>query len=77
MSPSRAPARPRARPSHPPRAAARLTVCVPACQPSGPQPPSDPEVRKAADKLAEFVAKSGRSLEQMTRDKNPGNTVFK
>lgn len=34
-------------------------------------------MRKAADKLAEYVAKNGRSLEQMTREKNPGNTVFK
>lgn len=50
---------------------------APATVPGSAAPPPDPEVRKAADKLAEFVAKNGRSLEEMTRQKNPGNTVFK
>jgi len=30
-----------------------------------------------ADKLADFVAKIGRKYEDMTREKNPGNTPFK
>ncbi len=48
-----------------------------ASAPTAPARPSDPEVLRAADKLAEFVAKSGRQLEDVTRERNPGNTVFK
>lgn len=40
-------------------------------------PPNDPEVKKAADKLAEFVAKHGRNFEDVTRQRNPGDTMFK
>jgi splicing factor 4 len=40
-------------------------------------PPSDPEVRKAVDKLAEFVAKHGRSFEDITKQRNPGESMFK
>ena len=32
---------------------------------------------KAAERLAEFVAKNGREFEDMTRDRNPGDTPFK
>ncbi|ERN17560.1 hypothetical protein AMTR_s00059p00129260 [Amborella trichopoda] len=42
-----------------------------------PSPPSDPEVKKVADKLASFVAKNGRHLENVTRQRNPGDTPFK
>lgn len=40
---------------------------------------SDPEVAQAVEKLAAFVAKNGRSYEDMTRQKNPvdANTPFK
>ncbi|KAL4180500.1 hypothetical protein AMTRI_Chr13g125580 [Amborella trichopoda] len=41
-----------------------------------PSPPSDPEVKKVADKLASFVAKNGRHLENVTRQRNPGDTPF-
>ncbi|KAL6495691.1 hypothetical protein OROGR_030254 [Orobanche gracilis] len=41
-----------------------------------PPSPSDPTVRKVADKLASFVAKHGRQFEHVTRQKNPGNTPF-
>ena len=34
-------------------------------------------VRKVAVKLAEYVAKNGRSFEGVTRDRNPGNTPFR
>ena len=40
-------------------------------------PPDDVEVRHVADKLAEFVAKNGRSFEEVTRQKNPGDTPFR
>ncbi|XVF22983.1 hypothetical protein REPUB_Repub12eG0218000 [Reevesia pubescens] len=39
--------------------------------------PSDPTVKKVADKLASFVAKNGRQFEHITRQKNPGDTPFK
>ncbi|KAF8099763.1 hypothetical protein N665_0237s0018 [Sinapis alba] len=39
--------------------------------------PSDPAVKNAADKLASFVAKNGRAFEDVTRQKNPGDTLFK
>ncbi|KAJ8748796.1 hypothetical protein K2173_011352 [Erythroxylum novogranatense] len=39
--------------------------------------PSDPTVKKVADKLASFVAKNGRPFEDITRQKNPGDTPFK
>ncbi|GMH27269.1 hypothetical protein Nepgr_029112 [Nepenthes gracilis] len=39
--------------------------------------PSDPTVKKVADKLATFVAKNGRQIEHITRQKNPGDTPFK
>ncbi|KAI6668882.1 hypothetical protein NL676_003767 [Syzygium grande] len=42
-----------------------------------PPSPSDPTVKKVADKLASFVAKNGRHLEDMSRQKNPGDTPFK
>jgi len=32
---------------------------------------------KNAEKLAEYVAKNGRSFEDLTRERNPGNTPFK
>ncbi|KAK9283059.1 hypothetical protein L1049_011287 [Liquidambar formosana] len=42
-----------------------------------PPSPSDPTVKKVADKLASFVAKNGRQFENITRQKNPGDTPFK
>ncbi|CAM8962011.1 unnamed protein product [Rhodiola kirilowii] len=42
-----------------------------------PSIPSDPTVRKVADKLASFVSKNGRQFEHVTRQKNPGDTPFK
>ncbi|XP_038983831.1 SURP and G-patch domain-containing protein 1-like protein [Phoenix dactylifera] len=39
--------------------------------------PSDPAVRKVADKLASFVAKNGRQFEHITCQRNPGDTPFK
>ncbi|XP_061349042.1 SURP and G-patch domain-containing protein 1-like protein [Gastrolobium bilobum] len=42
-----------------------------------PPSPSDPMVKKVADKLASFVAKNGRQFEDVTRQKNPGDTPFK
>ncbi|XP_010523679.1 PREDICTED: SURP and G-patch domain-containing protein 1-like protein [Tarenaya hassleriana] len=42
-----------------------------------PPSPSDPTVKKVADKLASFVAKHGRPFEHVTRQKNPGDTPFK
>ncbi|KAG6420221.1 hypothetical protein SASPL_116741 [Salvia splendens] len=45
--------------------------------PVSPPPPSDPTVRKVADKLASFVAKNGRQFEHVTKQKNPGDTPFK
>ena len=33
--------------------------------------PSDPDVAQSAMKLAEFVARNGRSFEEVTRAKNP------
>ncbi|CAN1827663.1 SURP and G-patch domain-containing protein 1-like protein [Linum perenne] len=42
-----------------------------------PTSPSDPTVKKVADKLASFVAKNGRQFESVTRQKNPGDTPFK
>ncbi|CAH9091010.1 unnamed protein product [Cuscuta europaea] len=44
---------------------------------AAPPPPSDPTVKKVADKLASFVAKNGRQFENVTRQKNPGDTPFK
>ncbi|KAM7508991.1 hypothetical protein LguiA_019444 [Lonicera macranthoides] len=44
---------------------------------SPPLSPSDPTVKKVADKLASFVAKNGRQFEHITRQKNPGDTPFK
>ncbi|KAL9244586.1 hypothetical protein vseg_018352 [Gypsophila vaccaria] len=41
-----------------------------------PPPPSDPAVKKVADRLASFAAKHGRQIEDITRQKNPGNTPF-
>ncbi|CAA7397962.1 unnamed protein product [Spirodela intermedia] len=48
----------------------RVDVFVPA-------PPSDLAVRNVADKLAGFVAKNGRQFENITRQRNPGDTPFK
>ncbi|XP_054816130.1 SURP and G-patch domain-containing protein 1-like protein isoform X2 [Prosopis cineraria] len=42
-----------------------------------PPSPSDPAVKKVAEKLASFVAKNGRQFEDVTRQKNPGDTPFK
>ncbi|KAI4339059.1 hypothetical protein MLD38_024041 [Melastoma candidum] len=42
-----------------------------------PPAPVDPTVKKVADSLANFVAKHGRQLEHVTRQKNPGDTPFK
>eukprot|EP00262_Sarcandra_glabra_P011754 TRINITY_DN2891_c0_g1_i1.p1 TRINITY_DN2891_c0_g1~~TRINITY_DN2891_c0_g1_i1.p1 ORF type:complete len:329 (-),score=74.20 TRINITY_DN2891_c0_g1_i1:369-1355(-) len=42
-----------------------------------PSPPSDPAVKKVAEKLASFVAKNGRQFEHITRQRNPGDTPFK
>ncbi|XP_052193312.1 SURP and G-patch domain-containing protein 1-like protein [Diospyros lotus] len=42
-----------------------------------PPSPTDPTVKKVADKLASFVAKNGRQFEHITRQKNPGDTPFK
>ncbi|KAG8646328.1 SURP and G-patch domain-containing protein 1-like protein isoform X2 [Manihot esculenta] len=42
-----------------------------------PPSPSDPTVKRVADKLASFVAKNGRQFEHITRQKNPGDTPFK
>lgn len=42
-----------------------------------PPSPSDPTVKKVADKLASFVAKNGRQFEHVTRQRNPGDTPFK
>ncbi|KAL6863765.1 hypothetical protein ACP4OV_016668 [Aristida adscensionis] len=42
-----------------------------------PQPPNDITVRQVADKLASFVAKNGRQFENITRQRNPGDTPFK
>lgn len=42
-----------------------------------PPSPSDPTVKKVADKLASFVAKHGRQFEHITRQKNPGDSPFK
>ncbi|KAL2609063.1 hypothetical protein R1flu_027636 [Riccia fluitans] len=39
--------------------------------------PSDPEVKKVADKLASFVAVNGRQFENITRQRNPGDTPFR
>eukprot|EP00256_Glycine_max_P045820 XP_006598256.1 SURP and G-patch domain-containing protein 1-like protein isoform X4 [Glycine max] len=44
---------------------------------AAPHSPSDPTVKKVADKLASFVAKNGRQFEDVTRQKNPGDTPFK
>ncbi|EFJ35672.1 hypothetical protein SELMODRAFT_438553 [Selaginella moellendorffii] len=41
-----------------------------------PAPPLDPDVRKVAEKLASFVAKSGREFEDITRQKNPTDPRF-
>ncbi|KAI3824760.1 hypothetical protein L1987_06231 [Smallanthus sonchifolius] len=48
----------------------QVNVAVPPC-------PSDPIVKKAAENLASFVAKNGRQIEHITRQKNPGDTPFK
>ncbi|KAK2637072.1 hypothetical protein Ddye_031864 [Dipteronia dyeriana] len=42
-----------------------------------PPSPSDPTVKKVAEKLASFVTKNGRQFEYITREKNPGDTPFK
>ncbi|KAM7265213.1 hypothetical protein ACFE04_002896 [Oxalis oulophora] len=44
---------------------------------AAPSPPGDPSVKKCADKLASFVAKNGRQFEDVTRQKNPGDSPFK
>uniref|UniRef100_A0A0E0LZ97 SURP and G-patch domain-containing protein 1-like protein n=1 Tax=Oryza punctata TaxID=4537 RepID=A0A0E0LZ97_ORYPU len=51
-----------------------------AAAPSGvvaPSPPNDMTVKQVADKLANFVAKNGRQFENVTRQRNPGDTPFK
>ncbi|KAG8049515.1 hypothetical protein GUJ93_ZPchr0009g2422 [Zizania palustris] len=42
-----------------------------------PSPPNDMTVKQVADKLANFVAKNGRQFEDVTRQRNPGDTPFK
>ena len=42
-----------------------------------PAAPEDPDVLKAAIKLAEFVAKNGRHFEDVTRQRNPEGGPFK
>ncbi|KAL5205323.1 hypothetical protein ABZP36_033532 [Zizania latifolia] len=42
-----------------------------------PSPPHDMTVKQVADKLASFVAKNGRQFEDVTRQRNPGDTPFK
>lgn len=42
-----------------------------------PQAPTNPEVLKCADKLAAFVAKNGDKFENVTKDRNPGDTPFR
>ncbi|XP_006660496.2 SURP and G-patch domain-containing protein 1-like protein [Oryza brachyantha] len=42
-----------------------------------PSPPNDMTVKQVADKLANFVAKNGRQFENVTRQRNPGDTPFK
>ncbi|RCV13670.1 hypothetical protein SETIT_2G364500v2 [Setaria italica] len=42
-----------------------------------PPPPNDMTVKQVADKLASFVAKNGRQFENITRQRNPGDTPFK
>eukprot|EP00877_Chromochloris_zofingiensis_P007322 jgi/Chrzof1/2843/Cz12g00250.t1 len=37
----------------------------------------NPKVQEVADRLAEFVAKNGRQFEDMTRERNPGDTPFR
>uniref|UniRef100_A0A061R2E6 Swap surp domain-containing protein d111 g-patch domain-containing protein isoform 1 n=1 Tax=Tetraselmis sp. GSL018 TaxID=582737 RepID=A0A061R2E6_9CHLO len=49
----------------------------PTASSAGPQPPSDPNVLKVADKLAAFVAKNGDSFEGVTKERNPGDTPFR
>jgi hypothetical protein len=44
---------------------------------AGPAPPGDPDVRKVVEKLAEFVAKNGRSFEDITRQRNPEDGPFR
>ncbi|CAM0950866.1 unnamed protein product [Alopecurus aequalis] len=39
--------------------------------------PNDMTVRQVADKLASFVAKNGRQFEDVTRQRNPGDSPFK
>ncbi|XP_010257361.1 PREDICTED: SURP and G-patch domain-containing protein 1-like protein isoform X2 [Nelumbo nucifera] len=57
----------------------RLIACI--CKGTlviyAPPSPSDPAVKKVADKLASFVAKNGRQFEHITRQRNPGDTPFK
>ncbi|KAJ0989766.1 hypothetical protein J5N97_008122 [Dioscorea zingiberensis] len=54
-------------------------ACESSTQPKdvAPSIPSDPAVKKVADKLASFVAKNGRQFEHTTRQRNPGDTPFK
>jgi splicing factor 4 len=40
-------------------------------------PHIDSKVAEVADKLADFVSKNGRHYEDLTRERNPGNTPFK
>ena len=44
---------------------------------AAPPPPNDMTMRQVADKLASFVAKNGRQFENITRIRNPGDTLFK
>ncbi|KAK9845850.1 hypothetical protein WJX81_004124 [Elliptochloris bilobata] len=49
-----------------------------ATAPTGPAaPPADPDVRKVVEKLAEFVAKNGRTFEEVTRQRNPADGPFR
>ncbi|KAL3270232.1 hypothetical protein HHI36_009287 [Cryptolaemus montrouzieri] len=41
-----------------------------------PQPPQDTELKNIIDKLAQFVARNGPEFEQMTKNKQKGNSKF-
>lgn len=60
----------------------KLAQCNASALPSehrdvAPSSPIDPAVKNVADKLASFVAKNGRQFENITRQRNTGDTPFK
>lgn len=66
-----------AQPVSDPRSRNKKLVGSPEPKDTIPPPPNDPEVKKVADKLASFVAKHGKQFEDVTRQKNPGDTLFR